>query len=502
MKLQHLTYIAMACSLSACWGGDDPKTATPNQAPAVDAGADLSVNERSTVTINATASDSDGSVSAYAWSQSSGEAVTLNGDNSAQLSFMAPSVEMDTSLTFSVTVTDDDGATATDSVVVNVSNTESKGVLLDSPVINISYQTETLSGVTDENGQYEYIPGETVTFHVGDLIFPSANAFAILTPLDLANTSDTSDPEVINIIRLLQSLDQDGATENGITITQTAKDNARQVDFTLSVAEFASSPSVLSVVSNGGQDNVINELIDSQTAVSHFESQLMNSGTAFGSIVGSWLFAGDEFVTLTLTNEGIFLWNEANGEAPNGMEAGHYNYDATTQTITLMVDIMDGNGDGGISQSGNADGSGLSFTQVQATSSALNLVIPEEGTLSATKINALNNNVVGTYFYGDDEVFALTLLADGRFMWHEALITNDNDELQTNGMEAGHYNYDSQNQTLSFVADIYDDANGGVQEGNESLTFTKVAFSNDAISFVIGLEGDDPIVLSRVRQAK
>ena len=34
------------------------------------------------------------------------------------------------------------------------------GVFLDSPVINIGYKTETLSGVTNTQGEYEYLSGE------------------------------------------------------------------------------------------------------------------------------------------------------------------------------------------------------------------------------------------------------------------------------------------------------------------------------------------------------
>ena len=47
------------------------------------------------------------------------------------------------------------------------------GVLIDSAVSNVSYQTETLSGITNSNGEFSYRDGETVTFSIGLLEFPT-----------------------------------------------------------------------------------------------------------------------------------------------------------------------------------------------------------------------------------------------------------------------------------------------------------------------------------------
>ena len=78
----------------------------------------------------------------------------------------------------------------------------STGQFIDSPVANIGYRTESIpDGVTNANGQFKYLEGETVTFFIGDLEFPPAPATEKVTPLDLAGSTDTSDPTVINIIR-------------------------------------------------------------------------------------------------------------------------------------------------------------------------------------------------------------------------------------------------------------------------------------------------------------
>jgi hypothetical protein len=153
-------------------------------------------------------------------------------------------------------------------------NPSRTGVFLDSPVINIGYRTETLEGVTNSQGEYEYLAGETVTFFIGDLEFPTVAAKGTVTPLDLAETEEVNDPVVVNMIRLLQTLDQDGNPDNGITITDDAKGAATQVDFDLSEADFAASVAVTELIVNAGQDLQPTELVSKEDALEHFNQQL------------------------------------------------------------------------------------------------------------------------------------------------------------------------------------------------------------------------------------
>src|SRR5690606_11867782 len=67
-------------------------------------------------------------------------------------------------------------------------NEVQQGVFVDSPVANVAYRTETQSGVTDEHGNYDFLAGETVTFFLGDLEFPSVLASVVVTPLDMASS--------------------------------------------------------------------------------------------------------------------------------------------------------------------------------------------------------------------------------------------------------------------------------------------------------------------------
>ena len=90
-----------------------------NQPPMANAGMDQSVDAGSMVTLTGTASsDPDGSIAAYAWTQTAGTTVTLSGASSDTASFTAPNVAE--TLTFQLAVTDDQGATASDEVSVTV----------------------------------------------------------------------------------------------------------------------------------------------------------------------------------------------------------------------------------------------------------------------------------------------------------------------------------------------------------------------------------------------
>jgi outer membrane biogenesis lipoprotein LolB len=98
-------------------GGSNPPA---NKIPTVNAGNEQTVDEQTSVTLTGTAADSDGSISSYSWTQTAGTTVTLSNDISASASFIAPDINADETLTFKLTVTDNDGANANDSVSIIV----------------------------------------------------------------------------------------------------------------------------------------------------------------------------------------------------------------------------------------------------------------------------------------------------------------------------------------------------------------------------------------------
>jgi hypothetical protein len=94
-----------------------------------------------------------------------------------------------------------------------------RGHFIDSPVSGLSFQTGTFDGLTDESGGFDYFPGERVELAIGSVHLGNPLAGHKISPLDIFEAADTDDPRVINMARLLQSLDADASPKQGINIT-------------------------------------------------------------------------------------------------------------------------------------------------------------------------------------------------------------------------------------------------------------------------------------------
>lgn len=94
------------------------------------------------------------------------------------------------------------------------------GQFVDAAVGNAQYETSSgLKGNTDAKGQFVYRAGDTITFTIGGLILGSAPAKQVLTPLDLVpGSSSIHDVQVVKLLQLLQTLDEDGEPSNGLHI--------------------------------------------------------------------------------------------------------------------------------------------------------------------------------------------------------------------------------------------------------------------------------------------
>ena len=107
-----------------------PGVVVANQAPTADAGQNQVVYEGDTVLLDGSgSSDADGTIDAFQWLQTSGIVISLNNATASRSSFTAPIVGLGgATLTFRLTVTDDDGSTSVDTITVNVLKSSSTDV--------------------------------------------------------------------------------------------------------------------------------------------------------------------------------------------------------------------------------------------------------------------------------------------------------------------------------------------------------------------------------------
>lgn len=152
------TYTLTYNAKDAAGNEADPVTRTivvkaANVAPTTNAGGDQIVNAATLVTLNGTATDSDGTIASYAWTQvGSSNLVSLSNADAAQASFTAPTVTADTVLTFKLVTTDDKGASSEDTVAITVKAADSTKpvitILGDNPATLIVGNTYTDAGAT------------------------------------------------------------------------------------------------------------------------------------------------------------------------------------------------------------------------------------------------------------------------------------------------------------------------------------------------------------------
>ncbi|HHJ15681.1 MAG TPA: hypothetical protein ENJ80_03190 [Gammaproteobacteria bacterium] len=181
----------------------------------------------------------------------------------------------------------------------NVSAAAVEGQFIDSIVIGLRYETPTTSGFTDEQGHFNYRPGETVRFFVGDIFIGEAVGQALITPVELvAGTVDENDSQVLNIVVFLQSVDDDGDESNGIRITTVANDATagQTVDFTLAEGVFDTDGALQVLINTITASNgMARGLVPRDQARAVFGGNLLGllageyRGTFTGDDTGNWV---------------------------------------------------------------------------------------------------------------------------------------------------------------------------------------------------------------------
>lgn len=128
MRIKFIAFASLV--LASCGGGSggnsgNPVTVTPpptNSAPQVNAGEDQTVIASSVVNLNGTAIDADGDNMQFSWTQMAGQPVTISNSTQTEASFTAPSLSTSGVLLFEFKATDDENASGTDEVQIEVNS--------------------------------------------------------------------------------------------------------------------------------------------------------------------------------------------------------------------------------------------------------------------------------------------------------------------------------------------------------------------------------------------
>lgn len=179
-------------------------------------------------------------------------------------------------------------------------NSARTGTLTNVGVENLSYETRSRSGTTDEEGRFEYLPGETISFSIGNLpLISDVPVEPFLTPMDFTEEQRQqlrkgginaeglqthrvveedlarSNRIAINTMRLIMILGQDldNSPDDTIRITDRTieqlnsylAENDVEIDFSQPTNEFA-KPSVPDYHDETGKlknASVVNQMLDS-----------------------------------------------------------------------------------------------------------------------------------------------------------------------------------------------------------------------------------------------
>ena len=177
------------------------------------------------------------------------------------------------------------------------------GAFLDSAVSGLSYKYS--SAMTPKKtlveGIYEYEENKIIKFYVGNTYIGKSAAKPIITPFDLAQSTDINNNKVINIARFLQTLDNDQNPDNGIHISDEGVDNINQIDpsitkidFNKSAQDFASDDDVASIIAAVNGDRSLVSVNAAKVYLQKVYSEVVNTAD-FELLTNCEDLDGDDF---------------------------------------------------------------------------------------------------------------------------------------------------------------------------------------------------------------
>lgn len=147
-----------------------------------------------------------------------------------------------------------------------------QGVLTDAAISGVSYTTTSgKSGITNDEGIFDYEHGDNVEFKLGNLLLGNVEGASIVTPIELA---DGDSNKLQNLLILFQSLDSDGDPANGISISKETADAVdKSINLNSSPDTFADSSKLQNVLETGGVNGSVKT---AEEAEAHFLTQGVN----------------------------------------------------------------------------------------------------------------------------------------------------------------------------------------------------------------------------------
>jgi PKD repeat protein len=226
------------------------------------------------------------------------------------------------------------------------------GKFIDAPTQGLNYETDTQAGTTDSQGNFRYETGEEITFAIGDVILGSTFGKSIITPEDLIHDpQDETDPTVTNILRLLQSLDEDGDPDNGIVITPAiaAEVEGRPINFAASVESFDNEEIADLFAALNAQGafsaNTPRTLRSAEEAWEHF-SQTVDDPSDPTEMAALFSTALEPVIvmepvtfdaTASTGNINEYIWDFGDGTTGSGVEVSHTYSAIASYLVTLTI---------------------------------------------------------------------------------------------------------------------------------------------------------------------
>ena len=306
-----------------------------NEAPTAEAGADQqNVEQGATVTISGSGSDPDaGDTLSYSWTQTSGNTVSLTNSNSATTAFTAPTnLTVDTTLAFTLRVTDEGGLYDEDRVSVAVAAPDEVALSSDATLSSL-----TLSGI------------DIGTFSSGTTSYSARVAHSVSSTTVRATPNDDGASVAI--------ADSNGATygtvssislsvgSNSVRVTVTAENAATTKIYTITVTR--AEPAIAATIASGSESVtegvdvsfVVNLSRAAAAALSVGLSVSDSGGVLSGAAPTSVSFAaGDSTKTITLSTQDDNVIEAASAVAASIVAGSGYTLGTTTSASVTVKD--------------------------------------------------------------------------------------------------------------------------------------------------------------------